>query len=424
MTRKSTTSRKKTPPKAAYTTKVTALAKVNCRDEKHPYCGRICCIHAIKNALRLKEIAPEIPHLAWMHDHWADTVVSGEELLEDAFFLVDVGGVAIYDNAEIDLLYDSVSDTLDIVFAFELADTDRFGSMIGRSVKMRELFARLEKLGDTPELGRRGVVDEEPIELTAEKGGYFSGLAEEIGAGALYRLRLDGGDAFPDPASRFQPEGPHGPSMVVDPHGYSWHDQGWSGVTPHGQVIYELHIGTFTPEGTFAAAATRLQSLADTGITAVELMPVASFGGRFGWGYDGVLPFAPHHAYGTPDDLRAFVEELETPPGRDVPLLKATVVDSPRLPSSPVSPQPPAFQTPATTSLWHSPTTSGRRASSEITCHSSGVSSIYPIKLETGDVLRITEDDGPAKGKKYTLKLVGQSKGKDVVLATTTLTMN
>ncbi|HSG39093.1 MAG TPA: malto-oligosyltrehalose trehalohydrolase, partial [Thermoanaerobaculia bacterium] len=117
------------------------------------------------------------------------------------------------------------------------------------------------------------------------------------------------GDAFPDPASRFQPEGPHGPSQVVDPSTFQWTDRDWRGVTREGQVIYEMHVGTFTPEGTWAAAARELPELADLGITVLELMPVAEFPGRFGWGYDGVDLFAPYHHYGEPDDFRRFVDQ-------------------------------------------------------------------------------------------------------------------
>jgi maltooligosyltrehalose trehalohydrolase len=151
------------------------------------------------------------------------------------------------------------------------------------------------------------------------EGGYWSGVARGLGAGARYRLRLDdggqggggqgGGDLLPDPFSRFQPEGPHGPSEVIDPASYRWQDGGWTGVTLPGQIIYELHVGTFTPEGTWAAARARLPHLAALGVTALQLMPVAEFAGRFGWGYDGVDLFAPYHRYGRPDDLRRFVDE-------------------------------------------------------------------------------------------------------------------
>lgn len=148
-----------------------------------------------------------------------------------------------------------------------------------------------------------------PIELTREPDGYFSGFAAGIGDGARYRLQLDGGSSlFPDPASRFQPSGPHGPSQVVDHTRFEWTDAGWPGITDEGQVLYEMHIGTFTPEGTFAAAAARLPQLAELGVTAVEVMPVADFPGHFGWGYDGTCLFAPTRLYGAPDDFRRFVD--------------------------------------------------------------------------------------------------------------------
>ena len=146
------------------------------------------------------------------------------------------------------------------------------------------------------------------LRLAAEDGGYFSGLAPDAGAGALYRFRLDGEDGlYPDPASRFQPDGPHGPSQVVDPLTFRWTDDDWPGAGPENQVLYELHVGTFTKEGTWAAAARELQELKDLGVTCLEVMPVADFPGRWGWGYDGVNLFAPTRLYGPPDDFRAFV---------------------------------------------------------------------------------------------------------------------
>lgn len=146
------------------------------------------------------------------------------------------------------------------------------------------------------------------FELAREDSGYFSGDAP-VSAGALYKYRLDGGDAFPDPVSRFQPEGPHGWSQVVDPNAFAWTDSEWNGASIHGQVIYEMHCGTFTREGTWRAAAREVAELAAAGITALELMPVSDFPGRFGWGYDGVGWFAPVAIYGSPDDFRAFVNE-------------------------------------------------------------------------------------------------------------------
>jgi len=145
-------------------------------------------------------------------------------------------------------------------------------------------------------------------ELDAEGNGYFSGLVLDARVGSLYRYRLDGGEAYPDPASRFQPDGPHGPSQVVDPAAFRWTDQDWHGSGLSGQVIYEMHVGTLTRDGTWKAACRELKQLAATGITVLEIMPVADFAGSFGWGYDGVDLFAPTRLYGTPDDFRRFVD--------------------------------------------------------------------------------------------------------------------
>ncbi|MEY2486459.1 MAG: maltooligosyltrehalose trehalohydrolase [Verrucomicrobiota bacterium] len=145
--------------------------------------------------------------------------------------------------------------------------------------------------------------------LEREDGGYFSGSAD-AGAGARYRFRVDKAeDFYPDPASRYQPEGPHGSSCVVDPSAFNWSDPDWRGRKLKGQLFYEMHIGTFTPEGTWQAAAAQLPELARIGITVIEMMPIADFPGNFGWGYDGVNLFAPTRLYGTPDDLRTFVDQ-------------------------------------------------------------------------------------------------------------------
>jgi len=152
------------------------------------------------------------------------------------------------------------------------------------------------------------LADGREVPLGDDGGGYFAGVVP-ASPGDRYRFRVDGGDRlYPDPASRFQPEGPHGPSQVVDPNALAWTDHTWRGASLPGQVIYELHIGTFTVEGTFAAAIERFDALVDLGVTAIEVMPVAEFHGRFGWGYDGVDLFAPSHLYGVPDDLRHFVD--------------------------------------------------------------------------------------------------------------------
>jgi len=144
--------------------------------------------------------------------------------------------------------------------------------------------------------------------LTKERDGYFSGTVT-CGVGARYRFRLNRSENFhPDPASRFQPDGPHGSSYVVDSFAFKWTDANWRGVKLAGQVIYEFHVGTFTPEGTWRAAADKLELLKNDGITSLEMMPIADFPGHFGWGYDGVDLFAPAHLYGTPEDLRAFID--------------------------------------------------------------------------------------------------------------------
>ncbi len=138
--------------------------------------------------------------------------------------------------------------------------------------------------------------------------GYWVTFAPDLAPGTLYRYRLDGEGPFPDPASRFQPEGVHGPSRLVDPGAFEWSDRGWTGIGLEDLVVYEMHVGTFTPEGTFEATREKLAQLRDLGVTAVELMPVADFPGRWNWGYDGVDLFAPARAYGEPDDLRRLVD--------------------------------------------------------------------------------------------------------------------
>jgi maltooligosyltrehalose trehalohydrolase len=144
--------------------------------------------------------------------------------------------------------------------------------------------------------------------LAAEADGYFSGVVEAA-PGDRYQFRLgDDAHLYPDPASRYQPDGPHAASQIVDPSAFEWTDTGWRGAELRGQVIYELHVGTFTPDGTLAAAIAELAELARLGITMIEVMPIAEFDGRFGWGYDGVDLFAPFHHYGAPDDLRRFVD--------------------------------------------------------------------------------------------------------------------
>jgi maltooligosyltrehalose trehalohydrolase len=144
--------------------------------------------------------------------------------------------------------------------------------------------------------------------LDRAEDGYFEARIPDVAAGTRYWFRLDGERLRPDPVSRFQPDGPHGPSMIVDPAAFRWTDQSWKGIEPHGQVLYEIHTGTFTPEGTWNAAMAQLEPLKELGITVIEVMPIADFSGRFGWGYDGVDLYAPTRLYGTPDDLRRFVD--------------------------------------------------------------------------------------------------------------------
>ena len=138
--------------------------------------------------------------------------------------------------------------------------------------------------------------------------GIWELVVPEARAGTRYAYSCDGEEPRPDPASRFQPDGVHGWSEVVDPAAFQWSDARWTGIDPAGVVLYELHVGTFSGNGTFASASERLGYLSDLGVTAIELMPVADFPGRRNWGYDGVSLFAPSRAYGRPDDLRAFID--------------------------------------------------------------------------------------------------------------------
>jgi maltooligosyltrehalose trehalohydrolase len=148
------------------------------------------------------------------------------------------------------------------------------------------------------------------LELTPEEDGYFSGHSPDAAAGMYYRFLLDDDPfPYPDPASRYQPQGVHGPSQIIDSSGFEWTDQAWKGIGAKGQVVYETHIGTFTQEGTWEAALPHLKELADLGVTVLEIMPVAEFPGRFGWSYDGVDLFAPTRLYGTPGEFRRFVDQ-------------------------------------------------------------------------------------------------------------------
>lgn len=145
------------------------------------------------------------------------------------------------------------------------------------------------------------------VPMEPHKSGYFQGADKAGKAGDRYKFRLDGGQSFPDPASRWQPEGVHGASMVIDPLEYRWKDQAWQRPAFRNLVIYEMHVGSFSPVGTFRGAMEKLKEVRDVGFNAIELMPIADFAGARNWGYDGVCLFAPSHNYGHPHDLRAFV---------------------------------------------------------------------------------------------------------------------
>jgi maltooligosyltrehalose trehalohydrolase len=154
-----------------------------------------------------------------------------------------------------------------------------------------------------------GETEQASFDLCREESGYHSGYTAAAGPGSRYRFELDDTGAFPDPASRFQPDGPHGASEIIDANAFSWTDSEWRGVKIEGQIFYEMHVGTFTRQGTWQAAIHELKELAEVGITVIEIMPVADFPGRFGWGYDGVDLFAPTWLYGRPEDFKAFVNE-------------------------------------------------------------------------------------------------------------------
>jgi malto-oligosyltrehalose trehalohydrolase len=184
-----------------------------------------------------------------------------------------------------------------------------FGAQVepGGQVRFRAFAPAAEHLSLVieSEAGERG-----RIPLTATADGWFETLTEQARAGQPYWLELADGTLVPDPASRAQAHDVHGASVVVDPRSYRWQVPEWNGRPWEEAVIYELHVGTFTEAGTFTAARERIDHLMDIGVTAVELMPVAEFPGRRGWGYDGVLPFAPEGGYGTPDELKALVDDL------------------------------------------------------------------------------------------------------------------
>jgi maltooligosyltrehalose trehalohydrolase len=152
-------------------------------------------------------------------------------------------------------------------------------------------------------------LEDRDLSMEPAQDGYFSLRVAGARPGQRYSFKLDN-VLRPDPVSRFQPDGVFGPSSIVDPRSFPWTDGGWTGAPArHRNVVYEMHIGTFTSAGTWGAARGQLQRLADLGVTTLEIMPIAEFSGRFGWGYDGVYLFAPFHEYGTPDDARVFIND-------------------------------------------------------------------------------------------------------------------
>ena len=140
----------------------------------------------------------------------------------------------------------------------------------------------------------------------AERG-WWKGSFAQAKAGSRYWYRVDDSKPVPDPRSNFQPEGVHGPSEIIDHFAFAWTDKKWQPSPLASALIYEIHVGTFTPQGTFVAAIEKLDYLVELGVTHVEVMPVNEFSGPWGWGYDGVDLYAPHHQYGRPDDFKQFI---------------------------------------------------------------------------------------------------------------------
>src|SRR5262249_35136724 len=145
------------------------------------------------------------------------------------------------------------------------------------------------------------------VAMTRREMGYYVAIVDDVAAGTPYTYKLDGDRDRPDPASKFQPEGVHGPSEVVDLSAFRWTDAAWKGIALEDSVLYELHVGTYTAAGTYSALIPHLTKLKDLGVTTIELMPIAQFPGGRNWGYDGVYPFAPQNTYGSPQDLQNFV---------------------------------------------------------------------------------------------------------------------
>src|SRR6185437_394610 len=171
------------------------------------------------------------------------------------------------------------------------------------------LFQLWARPGAKIELLIEGEPSRRAIAMSAGEDGIYRAHVNDAGAGTRYWFKIDGAGPFPDPASRFQPEGVHGPSQVVALDGFQWKVNDFQAQPLRELVIYELHVGTFTAAGTFLSLIDKLDYLRELGINAVELMPIADFAGEHNWGYDGVSPYAPAHSYGTPDDFRRLVDE-------------------------------------------------------------------------------------------------------------------
>ena len=188
------------------------------------------------------------------------------------------------------------------------AASPEYGSIGAVPSKNGVLFRVWAPTSERVEVLLSGDEGERAVELDSAPGGWFSRTVPEEGPGTRYRYRLNGGDTYPDPCSRFQPDGVHEASEVVDSTAFQWTDAEWKGIPLEDAVIYELHVGTATPEGTFDALIPRLDHFVELGVTALELMPVAQFPGERNWGYDGVYWFAPAEVYGGPEGLRRLVD--------------------------------------------------------------------------------------------------------------------
>ena len=180
----------------------------------------------------------------------------------------------------------------------------RFGAVIEQQGGVRfRLFAP-----GTASVGLQLDTESAPVAMSSPDPGWFELVSSRAQSGSRYSFELADGAKVPDPASRYQPQDVHGPSEVIDPAAYAWNDGSWTGRPWEQAVLYELHIGTFTPEGTFSSARQKLDYLVELGITAIELMCVTDFAGNRNWGYDGVLLYAPDSAYGRPEDMKAFID--------------------------------------------------------------------------------------------------------------------